>query len=175
MATKTSLRYPQDYKPAHKLDSVTAENYKVPKGWERSFVVKQEQLHTDNDGVRKSVPTIQTYPAETWERDRNNLLRMKHTLVLLYDPTEYLVKAEAAKAAASEPVDTAALVAKEVAKALGGKTPEQIAAEAVEKYKQELAAAAGGNGTEGGAPAEEKPKRTRGGNAAAAGTEETGK
>lgn len=138
-------------------------NYKVPKGEERLFHVRQELVQYDPKTGRKlSKPAVKKYGMKiflTTLRDR--LAQQGYTLEILHDPRTYeAAKAEEAKAiteaekAAKEAADKAAKEAAEAKDAELAALKAELAAAKKKLAKAEKDAAKKGN--KDAAPAEEK-------------------
>lgn len=112
------------------IENLTADNYIVPKGEERSYHVVIEVVQFDpKTGKRLSRPRVQKFGRKMFEAHvRSSLQKQGYTLTVLHDPNEWIKaqraiatanreKAEAEKAKAEkEKFDKA--VADAVAKAL---------------------------------------------------------
>ena len=82
----------------HPLDSVTADNYKVPQGEEGIFHVVLEVKEFDRKtGERTSVPRVQKFGVNAFETAFPNLKRLGYDVRVVHDPTNWL--AEQAKEA----------------------------------------------------------------------------
>lgn len=82
----------------HPLDSVTADNYKVPQGEEGIYHVVLEVKEFDRKtGERTSVPRVQKFGVNAFESAFPNLKRLGYDVRVVYDPTNWL--AEQAKEA----------------------------------------------------------------------------
>lgn len=114
------------------IEKLTAENYVVPRGEERSYhaVIEVKQFDPKT-GKRLSVPRIQKFGKKIFESSvRASLKKQGYDIVILHDPNQWIQEQEAkaaekAKAAAEakakaekEAFDAAvaAAVAKEIAK-----------------------------------------------------------
>lgn len=87
------------------IERVTAENYIVPKGEERSYHVIQEVTEFDRKtGKRISVPRIQKYGRKVFESIVFPKLKQQgYALTILHDPTEWIKsQREAAEKAKAE-------------------------------------------------------------------------
>lgn len=116
------------------IENLTADNYIVPKGEERSYHVVIEVVQFDpKTGKRLSRPRVQKFGRKMFEAHvRSSLQKQGYTLTVLHDPNEWIKeqraiaaaireKAEAEKAKAEkEKFDKA--VADAVAKELAKKT-----------------------------------------------------
>ena len=112
------------------IEKLTAENYIVPKGEEKSYHCVIEVVQFDpKTGQRISTPRIQKFGRKTFETSvRSSLQKQGYTVTILHDPTAWLAeqqakaaesakaRIEAAKKAEQERFDAA--VAAAVAKAL---------------------------------------------------------
>lgn len=112
------------------IEKLTAENYIVPKGEERSYHCVIEVVQYDpKTGKRISRPRVQKFGRKTFETSvRSSLQKQGYTVTVLHDPTAWLAeqrekaaelakaRAEEAKKAEQERFDAA--VAAAVAKAL---------------------------------------------------------
>ena len=77
----------------HPLDSVTADNYKVPQGEEGIFHVVLEVKEFDRKtGERTSVPRVQKFGVNAFETAFPNLKRLGYDVRVVYDPTDWLAK-----------------------------------------------------------------------------------
>lgn len=77
----------------HPLDSVTADNYKVPQGEEGIFHVVLEVKEFDRKtGERTSVPRVQKFGVNAFETSFPNLKRLGYDVRVVYDPTSWLEK-----------------------------------------------------------------------------------
>lgn len=75
----------------HPLDSVTADNYKVPQGEEGIFHVVLEVKEFDRKtGERTSVPRVQKFGVNAFETAFPNLKRLGYDVRVVYDPTSWL-------------------------------------------------------------------------------------
>lgn len=75
----------------HPLDSVTADNYKVPQGEEGIFHVVLEVKEFDRKtGERTSVPRVQKFGVNAFETSFPNLKRLGYDVRVVYDPTSWL-------------------------------------------------------------------------------------
>lgn len=82
----------------HPLDSVTADNYKVPQGEEGIFHVVLEVKEFDRKtGERTSVPRVQKFGVNAFETAFPNLKRLGYDVRVVHNPTNWL--AEQAKEA----------------------------------------------------------------------------
>lgn len=87
------------------IERVTAENYIVPKGEERSYHVIQEVTEFDRKtGRRISVPRIQKYGKKVFESIVYPKLKQQgYALTILHDPTKWIKEQqEAAQKAQAE-------------------------------------------------------------------------
>ena len=125
------------------IESITADNYIVPKGEERAYhAIIEVRQHDPKTGKRISQPRIQKFGKKIFESHvRASLLKQGYTVTILHDPNDWIkeqaakaeqakAEAEAAKAKAEkEKFDAAvaAAVAKELAKMQAG-TGEQAEA-----------------------------------------------
>lgn len=112
------------------IDKLTAENYVVPKGEERSYHCVIEVVHYDQKtGKKLSQPRVQKFGRKMFEAVvRDSLARQGYAVTVLHDPREWIkahkeqaeasakAAAEARKKAEKEKFDAA--VAEAVAKAL---------------------------------------------------------
>lgn len=77
----------------HPLDSVTADNYKVPQGEEGIYHVVLEVKEFDRKtGERTSVPRVQKFGVNAFETAFPNLKRLGYDVRVVYDPTNWLAK-----------------------------------------------------------------------------------
>lgn len=95
------------------LKEVTAANYIVPKGEERSWHVIQEKKEFDrNTGKQLSRPVLQKYDTKCYPQTRKYLMDAGYTITVLHDPIEYAKKVQQAKTQArvqaAKPVISAA-------------------------------------------------------------------
>ncbi len=75
----------------HQLDSVTADNYKVPQGEEGIYHVVLEVKEFDRKtGERTSVPRVQKFGVNAFETSFPNLKRLGYDVRVVYDPTSWL-------------------------------------------------------------------------------------
>ncbi len=75
----------------HPLDSVTADNYKVPQGEEGIYHVVLEVKEFDRKtGERTSVPRVQKFGVNAFETAFPNLKRLGYDVRVVYDPTSWL-------------------------------------------------------------------------------------
>lgn len=75
----------------HPLDSVTADNYKVPQGEEGIFHVVLEVKEFDRKtGERTSVPRVQKFGVNAFETAFPNLKRLGYDVRVVHDPTSWL-------------------------------------------------------------------------------------
>lgn len=83
------------------LSEVTADNYIVPQGEEKSWHVIQEKKEFDrNTGKRLSRPVLQKYDMKCFPQTRKYLMDAGYTITVLHDPVEYAKKVNQAKAQA---------------------------------------------------------------------------
>lgn len=75
----------------HPLDSVTADNYKVPQGEEGIYHVVLEVKEFDRKtGERTSVPRVQKFGVNAFETSFPNLKRLGYDVRVVYDPKSWL-------------------------------------------------------------------------------------
>lgn len=84
------------------IDKLTAENYVVPKGEERSYHCVIEVVHYDQKtGKKLSKPRVQKFGRKMFEAVvRDSLAKQGYAVTVLHDPREW-IKANKEKAAAS--------------------------------------------------------------------------
>ena len=84
------------------IENLTADNYIVPKGEERSYHVVIEVVQFDpKNGKRLSRPRVQKFGRKMFEAHvRSSLQKQGYTLTVLHDPNEW-IKAQRALAAAN--------------------------------------------------------------------------
>ena len=117
------------------IERITPENYKVPKGEERSYHCIIECIQYDSKtGKKISVPRIQKFGRKMFESHvYSSLKKQGYTITILHNPTEWLKEqAEIAKQKAEE----AAAKKAEEEKALA----EAKKAEEEKKFKEAVAA-----------------------------------
>lgn len=117
------------------IEKITPENYKVPKGEERSYHCIIECIQYDSKtGKKISVPRIQKFGRKMFESHvYSSLKKQGYTITILHNPTEWLKEqAEIAKQKAEE----AAAKKAEEEKALA----EAKKAEEEKKFKEAVAA-----------------------------------
>lgn len=130
------------------LEKVTAENYIVPKGEERFYhVIIEMSTFDQKTGKRLSKPRLQKFGKKIFDTHvRESLTKQGWTITILHDPTAWLEKSKAERAAAAKAAAEAkakeeqdrldAKVAEAVAKALADErarvAKEQAAKEAAE-------------------------------------------
>ena len=117
------------------IEKITPENYKVPKGEERSYHCIIECVQYDSKtGKKISVPRIQKFGRKMFESHvYSSLKKQGYTITILHNPTEWLKEqAEIAKQKAEE----AAAKKAEEEKALA----EAKKAEEEKKFKEAVAA-----------------------------------
>ena len=95
------------------LSQVTAANYIVPKGEERSWHVIQEKKEFDrNTGKQLSRPMLQTYDTKCYPQTRKYLMDAGYTITVLHDPEKWIqankLALEAAEAKRKEAAQNAA-------------------------------------------------------------------
>lgn len=73
------------------LSQVTKENYIVPEG-EQGFyhVVMEVKQYDPKNGAKISTPRVQKFNPQTFKKLKDNFERQGYTMVILYDPTEYI-------------------------------------------------------------------------------------
>lgn len=72
------------------LKEVTAANYIVPKGEERSWHVIQEKKEFDrNTGKQLSRPVLQKYDTKCYPQTRKYLMDAGYTITVLHDPIKW--------------------------------------------------------------------------------------
>ena len=72
------------------LSQVTAANYIVPKGEERSWHVIQEKKEFDrNTGKQLSRPVLQKYDTKCYPQTRKYLMDAGYTITVLHDPIKW--------------------------------------------------------------------------------------
>ena len=123
------------------ISELTPENYKVPKGEERSYHCVIECVEFDRKtGKRLSVPRIQKFGAKMFEAHvYSSLKKQGYNVTILHDPKKWLkeheaeqkTQAEARKAAEKEAFEKAvqAEVAKQMAAMQSAKQPAGQSAE----------------------------------------------
>ena len=81
------------------IESITADNYIVPKGEEKAYhAIIEVRQHDPKTGKRISQPRIQKFGKKMFESHvRASLLKQGYTVTILHDPNEW-IKAQAAKA-----------------------------------------------------------------------------
>lgn len=81
------------------IESITADNYIVPKGEERAYhAIIEVRQHDPKTGKRISQPRIQKFGKKMFESHvRASLLKQGYTVTILHDPNEW-IKEQAAKA-----------------------------------------------------------------------------
>lgn len=117
------------------IEKITPENYKVPKGEERSYHCIIECIQYDSKtGKKISVPRIQKFGRKMFESHvYSSLKKQGYNVIILHNPTEWLKEqAEIAKQKAEE----AAAKKAEEEKALA----EAKKAEEEKKFKEAVAA-----------------------------------
>ena len=117
------------------IEKITPENYKVPKGEERSYHCIIECVQYDSKtGKKISVPRIQKFGRKMFESHvYSSLKKQGYNIIILHNPTEWLKEqAEIAKQKAEE----AAAKKAEEEKALA----EAKKAEEEKKFKEAVAA-----------------------------------
>lgn len=117
------------------IEKITPENYKVPKGEERSYHCIIECVQYDSKtGKKISVPRIQKFGRKMFESHvYSSLKKQGYNVIILHNPTEWLKEqAEIAKQKAEE----AAAKKAEEEKALA----EAKKAEEEKKFKEAVAA-----------------------------------
>lgn len=117
------------------IERITPENYKVPKGEERSYHCIIECIQYDSKtGKKISVPRIQKFGRKMFESHvYSSLKKQGYNVIILHNPTEWLKEqAEIAKQKAEE----AAAKKAEEEKALA----EAKKAEEEKKFKEAVAA-----------------------------------
>ena len=83
------------------LSQVTATNYIVPKGEEKSWHVIQEKKEFDrNTGKQLSRPMLQKYDTKCYPQTRKYLMDAGYTITVLHDPTKWSQQHQQAKAQA---------------------------------------------------------------------------
>ena len=83
------------------LSEVTAANYIVPQGEEKSWHVIQEKKEFDrNTGRQLSRPVLQKYDMKCYPQTRKYLVDAGYTITVLHDPIEYAKKVQTAKSQA---------------------------------------------------------------------------
>ncbi len=129
------------------IEKLTAENYIVPKGEEKSYHVVIENKQFDpKTGKRLSIPRIQKFGKKTYETHVFNSLRKQgFDIVVLHDPNEW-IKAQAEKAAKAK-AEKEKRVADEMA---------ELRAKLAEQEKQ-IAELKGQSKPEGNAEGEKEP------------------
>jgi hypothetical protein len=95
------------------LSQVTAANYIVPKGEERSWHVIQEKKEFDrNTGKQLSRPMLQKYDTKCYPQTRKYLMDAGYTITVLHDPIKWAqankLALEAAEAKCKEAAQKAA-------------------------------------------------------------------
>ena len=95
------------------LSQVTAANYIVPKGEERSWHVIQEKKEFDrNTGKQLSRPVLQKYDTKCYPQTRKYLMDAGYTITVLHDPEKWIqankLALEAAEAKRKEAAQKAA-------------------------------------------------------------------
>lgn len=95
------------------LSQVTAANYIVPKGEERSWHVIQEKKEFDrNTGKQLSRPMLQKYDTKCYPQTRKYLMDAGYTITVLHDPEKWIqankLALEAAEAKRKEAAQKAA-------------------------------------------------------------------
>ena len=80
------------------LSQVTAANYIVPKGEERSWHVIQEKKEFDrNTGKQLSRPMLQKYDTKCYPQTRKYLMDAGYTITVLHDPVKWSQQHQQAK------------------------------------------------------------------------------
>lgn len=144
------------------IEKLTADNYIVPKGEEKSYHCVIEVVQYDpKTGKKISRPRVQKFGRKSFETSiRSSLQKQGYTVTVLHDPTAWLAeqrekaaeiakaRAEEAKKAEQERFDAA--VAAAVAKALAEREAAEKAANADNKAETEQPAKKSGH------PAKEK-------------------
>lgn len=130
------------------IEKLTAENYVVPRGEERSYhVVIEVKQFDQKTGKRLSTPRIQKFGKKIFESSvRASLKKQGYDIVILHDPNQWIQEqqekaAEQAKAAAeakakAEKEAFDAAVAAAVAKELAKRAAENGANDKAEKGKK---------------------------------------
>ena len=80
------------------LKEVTAANYIVPQGEERSWHVIQEKKEYDrNTGKQLSRPVLQKYDTKCYPQTRKYLMDAGYTITVLHDPIKWSQQHQQAK------------------------------------------------------------------------------
>lgn len=126
------------------IERVTAENYIVPKGEERSYHVIQEVTEFDRKtGKRISVPRIQKYGRKVFESIVYPKLKQQgYALTILHDPTEWIKsqREEAEKAKAEAQARKKAEEEERFRQAVAAEVARQMAAMKAAETKSETEA-----------------------------------
>ena len=137
------------------IEKITPENYKVPKGEERSYHCIIECVQYDSKtGKKISVPRIQKFGRKMFESHvYSSLKKQGYNIIILHNPTEWLkeqaeiAKQKAEEAAAKKAEEEKALAeAKKAEEAAAKKAEEEKAlaeakkAEEEKKFKEAVAA-----------------------------------
>lgn len=86
------------------LSEVTAANYIVPQGEEKSWHVIQEKKEFDrNTGRQLSRPVLQKYDMKCYPQTRKYLMDAGYTITVLHDPVEYAKTAQQARVRVNAP------------------------------------------------------------------------
>jgi hypothetical protein len=73
------------------VTEITPENYLVEEKDQSFFHVKVEQEQfSSRSGKRLSIPYVQLFGVKEWATVQFNLRKQNYTLIVLYDPTEYI-------------------------------------------------------------------------------------
>lgn len=108
---------------------VTTENYIVPENEKHLFHVKIEQkAFNQNTGKRLSKPRVQKFGVKMYNRILDDLQRQGFSIEVLYNPTEYLKKAE----------ETKTQIQKNVVKAEQQKRIDEAVEKALKKQQEEF-------------------------------------
>ena len=85
------------------LKEVTAANYIVPQGEERSWHVIQEKKEYDrNTGKQLSRPVLQKYDTKCYPQTRKYLMDAGYTITVLHDPIQWAQQHQQAQVRAQE-------------------------------------------------------------------------
>lgn len=94
------------------LKEVTAANYIVPQGEERSWHVIQEKKEYDrNTGKQLSRPVLQKYDTKCYPQTRKYLMDAGYTITVLHDPIQWAQQHQQAQAKAQAQRDAGMLAA----------------------------------------------------------------
>ena len=142
------------------IERITPENYKVPKGEERSYHCIIECIQYDSKtGKKISVPRIQKFGRKMFESHvYSSLKKQGYNVIILHNPTEWLKEqAEIAKKKAEEAAAKKAEEEKALAEAKKAEEEKKFQEAVQAEVARQLAAMQKGN-NDAPAPESEEPK-----------------